>query len=186
MTAPFIPFVVKSMHHRSPFARWLAAVTLLAFTQCTKKSDPVVPNPIPANSAALKVDGVAYPVSMAHTSATVDAKTGELLVGIYSGSYAEPYAYFNIREFHMRAETIKLDVGSGSGLFLKGGQWPDGRVEQDYRSAFCAAAEERRFEVTEVNQEAHTVSVKFSGNACSGSGVKQITEGQMNLPYVVR
>lgn len=175
------------MRQRYPSSLLLAAVTILACTACAKKSDPAVPNPIPANSAALKIDGIAYPVNIANTGATVDAKTGELRVGIYSGSLSGPYVYFNIIEFKARAETITFYPVSDSGFYIKGGgRLPDGTMESDFSSPNCKTTLERHFEVTEVNQDAQTVSVKFSGNACSGSGEKKITDGQLNLHYVVR
>lgn len=175
------------MHKLHSLSLPLAVLTILTFAQCSKKGDPVAPNPIPTNSAALKVDGVAYPVSIANCSATVDAKTGELRVSIYSGGLTEPYVYFNIVEFKERAETIKFYPVSGSGFYIKGkGRLPDGTMELDFSSQNCQATLERSFEVTEVNQDTKTVSVKFSGNACSGSEVKKITDGQINLHYVVR
>ena len=170
-----------------PSALLLGLVTLFACTQCSKKSDPAIPNPIPANSAALKIDGIAYPVNIANAGATVDAKTGELRVSIYSGSLSGPYVYFNIIEFKARAETITFYPVSDSGFYIKGGgRLPDGTMESDFSSQNCKTTLERHFEVTEVNQDAQTVSVKFSGNACADSGVKQITDGQLNLHYVVR
>ncbi len=175
------------MCKRYPSAIVLAAVTLLACTQCAKKSDPAVPNSIPANSAALKVNGVAYPVTMTNTAAAVNAKTGELRITIYgySGRLNGPNVHFNVQEFQKRAETITLGTGSDSGLYIQGGQLPDGSVENGYNWQDCGAAQERHFEVTEVNQEAQTVSVKFSGTVCNGSEVKHITDGQVNLHYVL-
>ena len=99
-----------------PYPILLGILYLLSFSRCSSKDDDpsVAVNPIPANSAAVKVDGVPFPVSLATTGAVVDAKTGALRVGLGSSDARGPMVFFNLSEYRGRAEKIQLSTNSGS------------------------------------------------------------------------
>ncbi|RSK49884.1 hypothetical protein [Hymenobacter rigui] len=157
----------------------------LLLTDCSGNDDSPTPaNPIAANTASVKVDGAAFPVVMKNTIATLNSSTGELYVNIGTTDVQGASVSFRIVEFRKRAEKITLGAGSPSNLIVTGEYLnsPDG----DFSSDRCTS-NVRAFQITEFNEKAKTVSGIFSGTVCSTNGkTKTITDGEFNLPYIVR
>lgn len=155
------------------------------FIECAdKKNSPSPANPIPANTAAVKLDGVAFPVVLKNTIATINSRNGELYVNIGTTDVRGESVSFAITEFRKRAEQITFAPSSSSNLIVTGAYLnsPDG----EYSSNRCSS-NTRSFKITEFNEEARTVSGTFSGTVCSTNGKTQtVTEGAFNLPYIIR
>lgn len=159
----------------------------LGFAQCSSKNnDPAPVNPIAANTASVIIDGKAFPVDISRSGATVDAKTGELRVGLSTSDPLGPFVLVRVFEFRNKAEQIQFATGSSSSIIVGGGFNPGSGGDYDTNS--CGTMT-RAIEIVEVNQTNKTVSVRFSGNACGGQNSAQqktVRDGQCNLPYVVK
>jgi|GEM_PF-3685134 hypothetical protein len=158
----------------------------LGFVQCSsKEKSPSPSNPIAANTAAVKIDGVAFPADMSRTVATISGSTGELWVTLATKDAQGPRVTVRIPEFRKRTEVINPAAASKSRIELNGPLIHN--VEGDFGSQYCGSVD-RKFEIVEFDEARKTVSVKFSGSACGGprlDKVKKISEGQVNLSYVI-
>lgn len=158
----------------------LAALTI-TLAQCSSKSSDPTPlvNPIPANSAALKVDGVPFPVEQTHNAAFINKNTGKLEIQIFTSQWVGgPSVIIYLDEFRNQVEKIQLGANTQSRILLSGG------VLSTQSSSLDCNPQAQEFEVVEVNQTAKTVSLKFSGKVCGGQN-SNITDGQVNVHYTL-
>ena len=165
----------------------LLLLAALGCTQCTTKQDDAAPvNPIAANTAAVTVDGTAFPVDLRQSAVFINARTGELSAGLNSSDPRGPFVSLRVVEFRNRVEQIQFMSGSASEIVAGAGFLPGSG--SDYGTNFCGTRNQA-VEIVAFNQTNKTVSVRFSGTACGGqNGTQQklISSGQFNLPYTLR
>lgn len=163
----------------------LSLLSGLLFTGCSNKDDSPAPaNPIAANTAAAKVDGVAFPVVMKNTVAVLNSQTGALFVNIGTTDVRGVGIYFELVEFRKKPAQFELTGSSPSNITLRGEYLnsPDGEFSTDRCST-----NKRTFRITEFNEKARTVSGTFSATVCSTNGkTKAISDGEFNLPYIIQ
>ncbi|QIL78370.1 hypothetical protein [Hymenobacter sp. HDW8] len=141
-------------------------------------------NAVPANSASVKIDGVAFPVDISRSKVQLTASTGELAVILQTSQPSGPRVVMVLSEFHQRPEKFTLPSQSTSVIDLS--ELPTGGLY--YSSRDCNPVG-REIEILTYNAAARTVSGRFSGKMCAGFGAqtnkasKMATEGQFNLPF---
>jgi hypothetical protein len=169
---------------KKPCALLLPLVALFG-SSCgsdNSKDNPQPVNPIPANSVAVKIDGVPMEVDLSKTVVNYHVGSRFLGVAIYAryltGNPLTPILRVSLSEFTGTPGKITLNANSASSLGL-------GNTSDMFSSYDCPTLD-RNFEVVAMDQVKQTISLRFSGKACGGSnGSEQrvISEGQLNLPY---
>ncbi len=170
---------------KKPCASLLLLVALFV-SSCgsdSPKDNPQPTNPIPANSAAVKIDGVSMEVDL--SKSVVNYHVGSRFLGVaiyarpFSGDPLTPVLRVSLSEFAGMPGKITLNANSASSLGL-------GSITSDMFSSYDCPTLDRNFEVVAMDQVKQTISLRFSGKVCGGSnGTNQrvISEGQLNLPY---
>lgn len=162
-------------------------LTGLSFVQCANKNNDAAPvSPIPANTASVKIDGVAFPVNISSSQVSIYANSGELRASLNTADPLGPFVLLRVAEFRNRAEQIQFTAGSASQIVAGAGFKPG--AGSDYSTDFCGTRTQA-VEIVAFNSTNKTVSVRFSGTACGGQNSAQqktISEGVFNLPYTVR
>ncbi|WP_400192589.1 hypothetical protein [Hymenobacter sp. B81] len=161
----------------------------LILVGCGDKANPkpeVAVNPIPANSAAVKIDGVAFPVDLARSSVYIDRSTGALTMILNTTPATGPRVMMALYEFKQKPEKVVLATQSISSIDLD-----ELQSGGEYYSARNCNPVDREIEVVEFDQVRRTVSCRFRAKMCLGMGLngnihKTATEGQFNLPYTIQ
>lgn len=164
-----------------------SSVLLLAalfFLGCDNKDNSTPKNAVAPNTAAVQIDGVAFPVDVNSSEVIIDAQTGELAVILNTSQSNGPRVVMVLSEFHKKAEKFDLPSQSTSTIDLielsTGGSY--------YASRNCNPVR-REIEIVAYDEARRMVSGRFNGKMCRGINSpvsKTAVGGQFNLPFRVQ
>ncbi|GAA4382862.1 hypothetical protein [Hymenobacter koreensis] len=160
--------------------KFVLLISAVAFAGCGDKenSSPKIPD----NSAAVKINGVAFPIDLSKSEVIVTNQTSDLLVILRTSQGINgPRVLMQLDEFNKRAEKVNLSTQSTSVIALD--ETPTGGPQHGSRD--CDPVN-RSIEIVSYDEAKRTVSGRFSGNLCStmrGPVTKTASEGEFNLPF---